>query len=204
MNVQKNQKTVDHELPTQIELRDKVLKELYKKDGPRIDYKIKNAPDYLEGLRFRYSPKSQKKVFYIFYKYEGKSYKYKLGNFIPKVFGSVEVTEKVIQLRKKYYKDGRWKYNVQEELLLLEELQGKIQYKLNDVIKKVIPDEFPRITKVGKLDSGTQKTYTRFFIGAKRLKALSFRNDDKEYGRVSLKGFDTFDEYWKANPKIKR
>ena len=85
------------------------------------------------------------------------------------------------------YNNGKWQYSPREELLTIEELEGKQNYKVREVIRKAIENEFPRITKVGKLDQKTQQVYSRLYLGSERVKHFTYKNDDKEFGRIRLK-----------------
>ena len=53
--------------------QDKAINKLRKKEGNRKDFKFKDIKvSYLTGLVLRYSPLTQKKLFYLRYKYRGK------------------------------------------------------------------------------------------------------------------------------------
>ena len=186
----------------EILLDDTHINNICLKDGNRLDIRFKNVPDYLTGLHLRYSPKTQSKVFYLRYKYEGKAQWLKLKPFLPGHYGSIQVSKEVIHLREKYYKKGKWVHNPKDELITLSELEAKQDYKVRDVIKKIIEEEFPRITKVGKLDEGSQRTFSRVFLGHPRVDHLSFLNDDQEYGRITLKGLKNFSSLWDKYPKV--
>ena len=70
---------VDHE----IDFNDKTINDLYIKEGNRKDFKFRNIKvPYLKGLRLRYSPLTQKKVFTLIYKFRGKSRKLVFDEFI--------------------------------------------------------------------------------------------------------------------------
>ena len=74
---------VDQELPNEIAFNDYAIHKLRKKEGKRKDFKFKNIKvSYLKGLRLRYSPLTQKKVFALFYKFKEKSRKLILDEFI--------------------------------------------------------------------------------------------------------------------------
>ena len=196
--------TVDQDIPDEITLNDKLIEELYLKKGNRKEIRIKGA-DYLNGLILRYSPKTQRKVFVLSYKFNNQREKLTLGNFIPGEYGSVQITEELIRLRKKYYKEGKWKYSPRDELLTIKELEAKTDYKVRDIIKKCIEEEFPRITKIGKLDEKTQRSYSRLYLGlTDRYQHLNFKNDDKEYGRITLKGIADFKTLWQKYPQDKK
>jgi|TARA_B110000483_G_scaffold13778_1_gene15576 hypothetical protein len=78
-------------------LDDTQINNIHLKDGNRLDIRFKNVPDYLTGLYLRYSPKTQSKVFYLKYFYEGKSQWLKLKPFLPNSYGSIQVSKEVIK-----------------------------------------------------------------------------------------------------------
>ncbi len=68
---------VDQELTTEIDFNDYAIHKLRKKEGKRKDFKFKNTQvAYLNGLRLRYSPLTQKKIFTLFYKFKNYEYKW--------------------------------------------------------------------------------------------------------------------------------
>ena len=95
---------VDQELTTEIDFNDYAIHKLRKKEGKRKDFKFKNIKvSYLKGLRLRCYPLTQKKIFTLFYKIKKKSRKLLLNEFIYGHYGTLEVSEKVLKLYKKYY-----------------------------------------------------------------------------------------------------
>ena len=84
--------------------QDKATHKLRIKKGSRKDFKFKDINvSYLTGLVLRYSPLTQKKSFYLKYKYKGKSSWLKLNEFVYGHYGTLEVTEELLGLYKKYY-----------------------------------------------------------------------------------------------------
>ena len=95
---------VDHRLTTEIVFTDYAINKFHIKEGKRKDYKFKNTQvSYLNGLRLRYSPLTQKKIFTLFYKFKKKSRKLMLNEFIYGHYGTLEVSEELLDLYKKYY-----------------------------------------------------------------------------------------------------
>ena len=95
---------VDQELTTEIDFNDYAIHKLRKKEGKRKDFKFKNIKaSYLKGLRLRYSPLTQKKIFTLIYRFKGKSRKLILDEFINGHYGTLEVSEELLKLYKKYY-----------------------------------------------------------------------------------------------------
>ena len=64
--------------------QDKAIHKFSIKKGSRKDFKFKDINvSYLTGLVLRYSPLTQKKLFYLRYKYKGKAIPLPLWEFIP-------------------------------------------------------------------------------------------------------------------------
>ena len=87
----------------EIDFNDWSINKLYIQSGPRKDYTFRNVKvPYLTGLRLRYSPLTQKKVFYLRYNYKKRSLKLPLNGFIYRHYGTLEVSEELLKLYKKY------------------------------------------------------------------------------------------------------
>mgnify|MGYP006950236444 FL=1 len=126
MKVVKKVIKVDQELTTEIAFNDKAIDDLYIESGPRKDFKFRNTKvSYLNGLRLRYSPLTQNKIFTLFYKFRKKSKKLPLGNFILDHYGTLEVSEELLGLYKKYYcrKRNYWRHDPQEQLITQRQLE---------------------------------------------------------------------------------
>ena len=94
--------------------QDKAIHKLRIKKGSRKDFKFKDIKvSYLTGLVLRYSPLTQKKLFYLRYKYKDKAHWLKVNEFIYGLYGTLEVSDELLKLYKKYYdtKKRRWKHN---------------------------------------------------------------------------------------------
>ena len=101
MKVEHKTIEVDQELTTEIDFNDKAINKLSIKEGDRKDFKFRNIKvSYLKGLRLRYSPLTQKKVFNLIYKFRGKSRKLILDEFILDHYGTLEVSEELLKLYK--------------------------------------------------------------------------------------------------------
>ena len=97
----------------EIYFNDKDVHQLSIKKGSREDFKFKDTNvSYLTGLRLRYSPLTQKKVFYLRYKFKGKASWLKLNEFIYGHYGTLEVTEELLGLYKKYYPSSYLRQNI--------------------------------------------------------------------------------------------
>jgi len=129
-----------------INFNDKAIHKLFIKSGNRITVKFKNVKvSYLNGLILRYSPLTQRKLFYLKYKYKGKSHWLKLNEFILDHYGTVEVSEELLNLYKKYYdrKKGLWKHDHNEQLITQRELE-----KLKHTKKKENPKIHQQLLRI--------------------------------------------------------
>ena len=177
---------VDQELTTEIDFNDKAIDKLYIKSGPRKDFKFRNIKvSYLKGLRLRYSPLTQKKIFTLIYGFRGRSLKLPFDEFILDHYGTVEVSEELLKLYKKYYdkKLGRWKHDPQEQLITQRELELSQELSVREVIQRLLQAQFPRKGKIGKLAKISQRTFARFLMGYhERFEQLIFDEDQKRGG----------------------
>ena len=118
--VMKSGAAVAQEKVLWIDFKDKAIDKLFIKSGIRITVKFKNVKvPYLTGLVLRYFPLTQKKKFYLKYSYKGKSKKLNLNEFVFGHSGTLEVSEALLELYKKYYKAGHWRHDPQEQLITL-------------------------------------------------------------------------------------
>ena len=91
-------------LAPELSFQDKDIHKLSIKEGKRKDIKFKDTNvSYLTGLVLRCFPLRQKKSFYLKYKYKGKSSWLKLNEFVYGHYGTLEVSEELLKLYKKYY-----------------------------------------------------------------------------------------------------
>jgi len=208
MKVDKKVIKVDQGLTTEIAFNDKAIDDLYIESGPRKDFKFRNTKvSYLNGLRLRYSPLTQNKIFTLFYKFRKKSKKLPLGNFILDHYGTLEVSEELLELYKKYYdrKKGLWRHDPQEQLITQRQLEESQELSVREVIKRLVEAQFPRKTKLGKLAKVSQKTYARFLMGYhKRFDELIFDEDEKGYGTIRLKKGLDWKAFWAKYPPENR
>ena len=77
--------------------QDKAIHKLRIKKGSRKDFKFKDIKvSYLTGLVLRYSPLTQKKLFYLRYKYKDKAHWLKVNEFIYGLYGTLEVSAELL------------------------------------------------------------------------------------------------------------
>ena len=187
-----------------INFHDKAIAKLFIKSGNRITVKFKNVKvPYLTGLIIRYSPLTQKKRFYSKYKYKEKTKWLKLNEFILDDYGTVEVSEELINLYKKYYdrKKGLWRHDPQEQLITQRELELSQELSSRAVIQRIVQAQFPRRGKLGKLAMSSQRTFARFLMGYhERFEKLIFDEDEKGQGTIKLKDGLTWKSFWAKYP----
>jgi len=195
---------VDQELTTEIDFNDNAINKLRIKEGKRKDFKFKNIKvSFLNGLRLRYSPLTQKKVFALFYKFKDKSRKLILDEFIYGHYGTLEVSEELVGLYKKYYAKrlGRWKHDPQEQLITQRELEQSQELSVREVIKRLLEAQFPRKTKIGRLAQVSQRTFARFLMGYHlRFEQLIFDENDRGWGTITLKDGLNWKSFWAKYP----
>ena len=174
---------VDQELTTEIVFNDYAIHKLRKKEGKRKDFKFKNIKvSYLKGLRLRYSPLTQKKIFTLIYRYKGKSRKLLLNEFIYGHYGTLEVSEELLGLYKKYYdlKLGHWRHDPQEQLITQRELEQSQELSVRETIQRLVQAQFPRKGKLGRLAKVSQRPFANTLMGRhERFDQLIFDDDEK-------------------------
>ena len=117
-----------------INFNDKAIDKLFVTSGNRITVKFNNIKvSYLTGLVLRYSPLTKKKKFYLRYKYKGKSFWLKLNEFILGHYGTLDVSEELLGLHKKYYKDGHWQHDPSEQLITQRQRLLLISFQQNQL-----------------------------------------------------------------------
>ena len=93
----------DPRVTQELLFQDKAIHKLRIEKGSREDFKFKDIKvSYLTGLVLRYSPLTQKKVFYLRYKYKDKAHWLKVNEFIFGHHATLEVSEELLGLYKKY------------------------------------------------------------------------------------------------------
>ena len=141
-----------------INFNDKAIDKLFIESGNRITVKFKNiSVPYLTGLNLLYSPKTQKKKFYLKYKYKRRSLWLNLNEFIYGHYGTLEVSAELLKLYQKYYdtKKRRWRHNPKEQLITQRELEESQELSVRGVIQRLVQAQFPRKGKIGKFRRDT-------------------------------------------------
>ena len=132
---------VAHEKVIYCDFKDKAIDKLYFKSGDRVTVKFNNVKvPYLTGLGLRYSPLTQKKRFYSKYKHNTRTKWLKLNEFVLDHYGTVEASEELLGLYKKYYsqKKNYWRHDPQEQLITQRQLEESQELSVREVIKEVM------------------------------------------------------------------
>ena len=152
----------------------------------RIKIKFKNAP---KGISLRWSPRTNKKVFQLIFRFEGKTIFHDCGEYTPGVFTCSALQEYLLKLNAKHKnKDGTYKTNPNVSLITQDQLIKSQRKTLRQVIELICEDNFPRKNIKGKLSALNQRDQTRFLIGYnKRRDHITFIDDENGWGRILFK-----------------
>ena len=168
----------------------------------RIKINFKTKSGCPKGISLRYTPKTNKKVFLYRYYYNGQN-DFIQFEFIPGLFGILQMEEKLLNLKKQYYDPlgSFWKFNPKDNIQTEAEVLETQSKTVREVIQRLLQDNFPRKSKVGKLASVSQRQFSRIFIGNhKRFKHLQFSDNDKGWGITELDGGLTWETFWSKYP----
>ena len=168
----------------------------------RLIINFKSKSGCPKGISLRYTPKTNKKVFLYRYYYNGQN-DFIQFEFIPGLFGILQMEEKLLNLKKQYYDPlgSFWKFNPKDNIQTEAEVLETQSKTVREVIQRLLQDNFPRKSKVGKLASVSQRQFSRIFIGNhKRFKHLQFSDNDKGWGITELDGGLTWETFWSKYP----
>ena len=169
----------------------------------RIKIKFKNAP---KGISLRWSPRTNKKVFQLIFRFEGKTIFHDCGEYTPGVFTCSALQEYLIKLNSKHKnKDGTYKTNPNVSLITKDQLNKSQKKTVRQVIELICKDNFPRKNIRGNLSALSIKDHTRFLIGYnERREQLTFEDNDKGWGQIIFKessNIKDWDILFKTYPK---
>ena len=161
----------------------------------RIKVHFKNGP---RGITLRWTPKTNKKVFQLIFKFRKKSYVHDCGEYTPEVYTCNKLDEYLVALNKKHRnKDGSFKSNPNNPTISHNELKYSQLKKIKHCIEDLCKDNFPRANIEGNLSSLSTRDHTRFLIGYnKRREHITFEDDEKGWGQIKFK------EFLKVRPKV--
>ncbi len=169
----------------------------------RVKVRLKNGP---KGVSIRWTPKTNKKVFQLIFKFRGKTIFHDCGEFTPGVFTCNHLAIYLVKLNEKH-KDtnGNFKTNPNVDVITQRQLKQSQLKTTRECIELVCKDNFPRKNIIGKLSALSQKDHTRFLIGYnKRRDHITFIDDDKGWGQIVFKDkspIKDWDTLFKTYPK---
>ena len=157
---------------------------------------FKNGPG---GVTLRWTPKTNKKIFQLIYKFRGKTYTLDCGQFIPGSFTCNSLDKYLLRINEKHRNDdGSFKTNPKVEVITKDQLKQSQLKTVREVIELICEENFPRKNIKGKLSALSQKDHTRFLIGYnKRRDHITFIDDDKGWGKIIFKEQSTIKD-WKT------
>ena len=161
----------------------------------RVRVKFKNAP---RGITLRWTPKTNKKVFQLQFKFREKSYNHDCGEYTPGVFTCRSLQEYLLKLNEKHISaDGTYHTNPNVEVITKKELKKSQLKTVNQCIELLHIANFPRKNIVGNLSALTIKDYSRFLIGYndRRDKHITFEDNDKGWGQIVFKEKSTIKDW---------
>ena len=169
----------------------------------RIRVHFKNGP---RGISLRWSPKTNKKIFQLEYKFRGKSFILDCGQYLPGSFTCTDLDKYLIKINDKHRNDdGTFKTNPKVQVITQKELRKSQLKTVREVIELICKDNFPRKNIKGKLSALSQKDHTRFLIGYnERREHITFVDDDKGWGQIVFKessNIKDWDTLFKTYPK---
>ena len=168
----------------------------------RLEIKFKDKSGSPKGVSLRYTPKTDKKVFQYHYMFNGIK-DVMAFEFIPGLFGTLQMEEALLNLKKKYYDPSGsfWKFNPKDKVKTKAEVMTSQSKTVREVIQRLLEDNYPRKSKVGKLASVSQRQFSNILIGQhKRLKHLNSYDNDKGWGVTKLDGGLTWSTFWTKYP----
>ena len=199
MEAKDNKTKVIHQSYT-IQFNDKAIEGLkYNKKlekRQRIRVHLKNGPG---GVTLRWTPKTNKKIFQLEYKFRSKSYVLDCGQFQPGSFTCNSLNKYLIRINDKHRNDdGTFKTNPKVEIITKDQLKQSQLKTVRECIELICEENFPRKNIKGKLSALSQKDHTRFLIGYnKRRDHITFIDDDKGWGKIIFKEQSTIKD-WKT------
>ena len=201
-----NDKKVSHQL-YEVQFSDEaIIKLKYNKKTEkrhRVKVILKNGP---KGVSLRWTPRTNKKVFQLLFKFRGKTYFHNCGEFTPGVFTCNHLAIYMVKLNEKHKRpDGSFKTNPNVDVITERQLKQSQLKTIRQVIELICKDNFPRKNIIGKLSALSQKDHTRFLIGYnERRDHITFEDDDKGWGQIIFKNkspIKDWDTLFKKYPK---
>jgi len=189
-----------------LKLTDNAIHSLKSDSTTRITYTFKNTETldqkYLKGLKLRFNPSTNLKIFSVDFRFKNKSGRLDLGVFTKGTYGVQEVIKTLIDLNQNCKKKGKWVAD--PKVYLKYNIPGNKILTVNDVIKDYVENNYPRKTIEGTLSTGTSRSFNRFLFGySKRTDHLICIDNDKGWGEVLFREnskIQSWGELWDTYP----
>ena len=170
----------------------------------RVTVQFKGSKSFIPGVSMRWTQTTNRKVFELVFKYNGKTDKLVLGIY-SKDFKTAQCYNKFSEICEKA-KDPKdpigWFKNPKDVFKTLNSKAKKDNdILLKEAIELIVKDNFPRKKIVGNICADTQQSFCRHLIGYnERLKELCHTDNEKGWGVTTLRSkskIKTFDELFK-------
>ena len=149
----------------------------------------------LKGLKLCVDRISKSKIFRLQFWFNSKSDYYVVGKFVPDVFGTKEVEDKLLPIVRSHTSDKtHWIKNPnlteKESVRVIKEEDVKAVERrtVNEVIESLMEANMPKISSEGTICAKSLREQSRFLIGYnKRTRFLSYSDDEDGNGRVTFR-----------------
>lgn len=148
-----------------------------------------------KGLKLVIQKDTGSKLFWISFWFEGKNYYHSIGKFVPGVFGTKEVEDKLLPIVRSHTNDkGHWIKNPNitekesERVIKKEDIKAVDRRSINEVIESLMQENMPKIAFEGTICAKSLREQSRFLIGYnKRCRFLSYSDDEDGNGRITFR-----------------
>ena len=149
----------------------------------------------LKGLKLCIQKDTGSKLFWLSFWFESKNIYYPVGKFVPGVFGTKEVEDKLLPIVRSHTNDrGHWIKNPNiteresERVIKKEDIKSVDRRSVNNVIESLMLENMPKIASEGTLCAKSSREQSRFLIGYnKRCRFLSYSDDEHGNGRITFR-----------------
>ena len=125
----------------------------------RIKVHFKNGPG---GVTMRWTPKTNKKIFQLIYKFRGKTYTHDCGEYLPGSFECNDLDKYLIKLNEKHRdRNGTYLTNPNVDVITEKELKKSQLKTVRECIELICEENFPRKNIKGKLSAFSILQHTR-------------------------------------------
>jgi len=149
----------------------------------------------LKGIKLCIYKDSGSKIFRLQFWFNSKSDYYPVGKFVPGVFGTKEVEDKLLPIVRSHTNDkAHWVKNPNltekesERVIKKEDIKAVERKTVNEVIEALMSENMPKIASEGTLCAKSIREQSRFLIGYnKRCRFLSYSDDEHGNGRITFR-----------------